>query len=75
MQYVPIPAILDYTFNRPSAENLAKLEIAAFSALAAIHNHDVCHNDIHCGNILWQLGGDNVWLVDFGSGVWPRPVP
>jgi serine/threonine protein kinase len=55
--------------------NLSKLEVASFSALAALHSQNVCHNDIHCGNILWRLGGDKVWFVDFGSGLWPSQYP
>lgn len=75
MQYLPIPAIVNYALNRPSAENLSKLEVASFSALAALHSQNVSHNDIHCGNILWQLGRDKAWFVDFGSGLWPGQYP
>ena len=71
MQYLSARTINH--FFRASAETLSKLEAAAFSALAALHSHDVCHNDVHCGNILWQLEEDKVWFVDFGSGIWPKP--
>jgi hypothetical protein len=74
MQYLPMPRLVDHAFPRLSApEYLSKLEVAAFSSLAKLHSYGVCHNDIHCANMLWELGGDKVWFVDFGNGFWPRP--
>lgn len=74
MQYLSIPSLFEHALNRPLArDRLSKLEVAAFSALAALHSRNVFHNDIHCGNVLWELDGDQVWFVDFGHGVWPRP--
>jgi tRNA A-37 threonylcarbamoyl transferase component Bud32 len=75
MQHLAITTLLDFFFDRLSAEQLTHVAGLATSALTALHSNNVCHNDIWTGNIMWALGGDRVWFVDFGNAVWPDIYP
>lgn len=75
MQHLAITTVRDFFFDRLSAERLADLAGFATSALTALHSNNVCHNDIHSGNILWAVGRDRVWFVDFENAVWPDLYP